>query len=282
MHCVLAKDTRWHQWDGPKMQWVPRAWLQEAQTSRTADLSQSSNGNPWNGFGEFPRLACPSHSRLLLCFFHLWHPSGWDNRSCHSNTKQHLQEFWTGRENHFQPWTMPQIWRLSTLLWSAWHWASNIQPIPSSKQRSHRRSNRCYRTDSEKEYKQHWYHQSPYNIPWYSSEWHSTITCRAILQQAINIHLSMAITPAPLIDWQKSQLSEKRSAHLKPMKQVNYINLPNQHIWFTDDDSDEWKPGYIESKDTSPDSYWIINDKTNSRVRRNKRDIKPRYATVAQ
>ena len=92
----------------------------------------------------------------------------------------------------------------------------------------------------------------------------------------------MAMTPAPLADQQRCQLSEKRSAHLKPMKQDNFTYLPNQPIWFTDDDSDEWKPGYIESKDTAPDSYWIINDKTNRRIRRNKCDIKPRYATVAQ
>lgn len=38
----------------------------------------------------------------------------------------------------------------------------------------------------------------------------------------------MAMTPAPLTDQQKSQLSEKRSANLKPMKQDNYIYLPNQ------------------------------------------------------
>ncbi|KAL9983233.1 hypothetical protein ACROYT_G005374 [Oculina patagonica] len=79
----------------------------------------------------------------------------------------------------------------------------------------------------------------------------------------INTRLSVAMTPALLTDQQKSQLSEKRSAHLEPIKQDNYIYLPGQPIWFTDDDSDEWKPGYIESKDTSPDLYWIINDKTN-------------------
>ena len=98
----------------------------------------------------------------------------------------------------------------------------------------------------------------------------------------INTRLSMAMTPAPLTDQQKSNLSDRRSAHLKPVKQDNYIYMPNQPIWFTDDDSDEWKPGYVESKDTSPDSYWIINDKTNRRLRRNKHDIKPRHTTIAQ
>ncbi len=100
----------------------------------------------------------------------------------------------------------------------------------------------------------------------------------------INTRLSMAMTHQ--LRWliSKSLNLVKSAQHidLKPMKQDNYIYLPNQPIWFTDDDSDEWKLGYIESKDTSPDSYWIINDKTNRIIRRNKRDIKPRYATVAQ
>lgn len=41
--------------------------------------------------------------------------------------------------------------------------------------------------------------------------------------RGINARLSMAMTPTPLTDQQKSQHSEKRSAHLKPMKQENYI-----------------------------------------------------------
>lgn len=44
-----------------------------------------------------------------------------------------------------------------------------------------------------------------------------------LYSRRINAHLSMAMTPTPLTDQQKSQLSEKRSAHLKPMKQDNYI-----------------------------------------------------------
>ena len=98
----------------------------------------------------------------------------------------------------------------------------------------------------------------------------------------INTRLSMTMIPVPLTDQQKTCLNEKRSAHLKPPKQDKNIYLPNQPIWFTDDSSDEWKPGYIESKDTTPDSYWIINNKSNRRLRRNKHDIKPRTATIAQ
>ena len=98
----------------------------------------------------------------------------------------------------------------------------------------------------------------------------------------INTRLSMSMKPTSLTDQQKADLNDKRSAHLKPLKHDQNVYLPNQPIWFTDDDSDEWKPGYIDSNDTSPDSYWIINEKSNGRLRRNKRDIIPRHATFAQ
>ena len=98
----------------------------------------------------------------------------------------------------------------------------------------------------------------------------------------ISNRLSMTMTSAPLTDQAKTRLSNKRSAHLKPMKHDDDIYVPNQPISFTDDDSDEWKPGYTESKDASPDSYWIVNDKSCRRLRRNKHDIKHFHATIAQ
>ena len=52
--------------------------------------------------------------------------------------------------------------------------------------------------------------------------------------------------------------------------------------WFTDDNSNGWKPGYVESKDITPDSYMITNDKNNRRLRCNKHDIEPRYITITQ
>ena len=58
--------------------------------------------------------------------------------------------------------------------------------------------------------------------------------------------------------------------------------MPNQPIWFSDDASDEWKPGYIESKDTNPHSYWIINELNNRRIRRNRADVKPRHIVAQQ
>ena len=101
-----------------------------------------------------------------------------------------------------------------------------------------------------------------------------------LLNTRINTRLSMAMTPVPLTDQEKTHHSNKRSAHLKPPKQESNIYLPHQPMWFTDDSSDEWKPGYNESRDTSPDSYWIIDDKSNLRLRRNKHDIKPRYTII--
>ena len=98
----------------------------------------------------------------------------------------------------------------------------------------------------------------------------------------INTRLSMSMKPTPLTDQQKADLNDKRSAHLKPLKHDKNVYLPNQPIWFTDDNSDEWKQGYIDSNDTSPDSYWIINEKSDRRLGRNKRDIKPRHTILPQ
>ena len=52
---------------------------------------------------------------------------------------------------------------------------------------------------------------------------------------------------------------------MKISKQDSSIYMPTQSIWLTDDGSDQWKSGYIESKDASLYSYWIINDKSNKR-----------------
>ena len=111
-----------------------------------------------------------------------------------------------------------------------------------------------------------------------------TLPSRAELfhNRRINTRLSMAMTPAPLTDQQKTHLSDKRSAHLKSSKQDNNIYLPSQAIWFVDESSDEWKPGYTEAKDITPDSYWITSGKNSRRFRRNKHDIKPRYITITQ
>ena len=98
----------------------------------------------------------------------------------------------------------------------------------------------------------------------------------------INTLLSMSMKPTLLTDQQKADLNDKRSMHIRPLKHDKNVYLPNQPIWFTDDNSDEWAPGYIDSVDTSPESYWIINEKSDRRFRQNKCDIKLRHTTVAQ
>ncbi|CAB4003691.1 Transposon Ty3-G Gag-Pol poly [Paramuricea clavata] len=97
----------------------------------------------------------------------------------------------------------------------------------------------------------------------------------------INTRLSMNMTPVPLTDQQKTGLNDKRSAHLKSTKQDQVKYMLNQPVWFTDDALDEWKPGYIDSKDSTPNAYWIINDASNRRLRRNTHDIKPRHTFIA-
>ena len=93
----------------------------------------------------------------------------------------------------------------------------------------------------------------------------------------INSRLGLMCAPSQMTDQQKTQLVEQRAAHPKSSKpgQDNYTT--NQPIWFTEDGSPEWRPGFIESQDPHPDSYWIINEK-NRRIRRNRYDIKPIYS----
>ena len=94
----------------------------------------------------------------------------------------------------------------------------------------------------------------------------------------INTRLGLMHPPTVLTDAQKTKLSEKRAAHLiTPQKDAKDEYTPNQPIWFTEDGCPEWKPGYIESRDLQPDSYWIINTESNRRLRRNRHDIKPRF-----
>lgn len=90
----------------------------------------------------------------------------------------------------------------------------------------------------------------------------------------INTRLGLMYQPTTLSDKQKMKLHDKRAAHLTPSEpQKAYI--PNQQVWFTEDGNPEWRPGFIESRDLHPDSYWIISADNYRRLRRNKHDIKP-------
>jgi len=97
----------------------------------------------------------------------------------------------------------------------------------------------------------------------------------------INTRLGLMYQPTVLTDTQKTRLSDKRAAHLIQPKTAKDEYVPNQQIWFTEDGCSEWKPGYIESRDPLPDSYWIVNADNSRRIRRNKHDLKPRLPVAA-
>ena len=98
----------------------------------------------------------------------------------------------------------------------------------------------------------------------------------------INTRLGLMCSPSMMTDSQKAKLSEHRAAHLKPTRQEPDDYTPNQLIWFTEDGSSEWKPGIVESRDPHPGSYWIINQHSRRRIRRNRYDIKPRHPPTAE
>ena len=97
----------------------------------------------------------------------------------------------------------------------------------------------------------------------------------------INTPFGLSLKPTPLTDQEKTQLAEKRAAHLQ-MPKSDPAYHPQQPIWFTDDASSEWKPGFIDSSDTRPNSYWIVSEKYNRLLRRNRHDIKPRFKGALQ
>ena len=94
-------------------------------------------------------------------------------------------------------------------------------------------------------------------------------------KQRIDTGLGIVQPETGLTDQQQTRLAEKRAAHLKPTGTVKQY-IQGQQIWYTEDGTSEWRPGYIDEKDDHPDSYWVINDLNNRRLRRNRHDIKPR------
>lgn len=97
-----------------------------------------------------------------------------------------------------------------------------------------------------------------------------------MFNRRISTRLNPIPQPSTLSDTQKAHLAEKRASHLKPTTNQEEFT-PNQPIWFTDDTSSEWKPGFIESKDLLPHAYFIVNEQNNRRMRRNRHDLKPRF-----
>ncbi len=93
----------------------------------------------------------------------------------------------------------------------------------------------------------------------------------------INTPLSMMCEATPLRLEEKVKLAQKRSAHLKIPAADNSSYVPNQPVWYTEDGSPDWKPGYLESKDHNPNSFWIVGEGSKRLLRRNRHDIKARY-----
>lgn len=86
-------------------------------------------------------------------------------------------------------------------------------------------------------------------------------------------------TTTHITDEERVNLSKKRAAHLKAPSTTQERYSPEQLIWYTEDDSPDWKPGFIDCCDTHPYSYWIITE-ANRRIRRNQHDIKRRYPSI--
>jgi transposase InsO family protein len=97
----------------------------------------------------------------------------------------------------------------------------------------------------------------------------------------INTRLGLMYQPTRLTDEQKTSLAQRRAAHLQPTNNKDQY-VPNQAVWFSEDGSPDWKAGFIDSRDLNPDSYWIINNENDRRIRRNKHDLKPRVPRAEQ
>ena len=97
------------------------------------------------------------------------------------------------------------------------------------------------------------------------------------LNRRINTRLTMSLLPTTLKEEEKQELHRRRAHHLKPQAGGDKTFLPDEPIWYTEDHSKTWRPGFIDAKDIHPRSYWLINE-NNNKIRRNIADIKPRYA----
>ena len=113
----------------------------------------------------------------------------------------------------------------------------------------------------------------------YHKSCHSLLNC--FFNRRINSHLGITYQPTTLTDTEKDRLFEKRSGHLSSQESQNEY-FPHQLVWFTEDGSSDWKPGFVESKAPYPDSYWIITANNERRLRRNSHDLKPRTAIQLQ
>ena len=101
------------------------------------------------------------------------------------------------------------------------------------------------------------------------------------LNRRIHSRLGIMYQPTTLTDKEKDRLFQQRSGHLSSSQESLDEYLPHQLVWFTEDGSHEWKPGFVKSKAPYPDSYWIITANNERHLRRNSHDLKPRTAPLS-
>ena len=147
---------------------LPKIRQQEAQNSRTADFSNTADGNSAHRFGGLPG----QHTLVTVHYF-----SGFlaydilkSKANSHKSCVQHLQEVWKINSHNGPCLKFRSFW-----LWSAWHCKYYVKPILQSK-------GSFYHWTDPNEYGWHWYNQSPDNIPSHSSQWHLIIARWTILQ----------------------------------------------------------------------------------------------------
>ena len=109
---------------------------------------------------------------------------------------------------------------------------------------------------------------------------HLPTPAELFLNRRINTCLTASLLPTlpattKLSDEEKEKLAQRRAQHLKPQS-IEKTFIPDEPVWYTEDKSKTWSPGFIDAKDIHPRSYWVINQ-YNNKIRRNIADLKPRY-----
>lgn len=91
----------------------------------------------------------------------------------------------------------------------------------------------------------------------------------------LNSRLSPLRTPSSLTTDQKTNLNERRAAHLMPPRPQMSL-AADQPVWVQDPNSKKWRPGTAQQPDEAPHSWWVRESCNDRVVRRNLHDIRPR------
>lgn len=96
----------------------------------------------------------------------------------------------------------------------------------------------------------------------------------------LNSRLSPLRTSSTLSTDQKTHLSGRRAAHLKPPGPQMSLTA-DQPVWVQDPISRKWYPGTAQQPDDAPHSWWVRDGCNDRVVRRNLHDIRPRRSQAA-